>query len=132
MGMTIEDSIHKLDFSIGAYQKLIDENVSNGEVVGTGVRGTWTASTPLNKVYSDMIEALQTAKDTMRKYQQLQADYENRLKADMVAMLEELKEEFEKLYPNPELSTYYAAIDDCSNLTQQKIDKLKEVSEDNK
>ncbi len=72
MGKSIEDCIHKLDFSIGAYQKLIDENVSNGEVVGTGVRGTWTASTPLNKAYSDMIEALQTAKKTMRKYQKIQ------------------------------------------------------------
>lgn len=71
MGMTIDDCVHKLDFSIGAYQKLIDENVSNGEIVGTGVRGTWTASTSLNKAYSDMIEALQTAKDTMRKYQQI-------------------------------------------------------------
>lgn len=71
MGMTIDNCIHKLDFSIGAYQKLIDENVSNGEVVGTGVRGTWIASTPLNKAYSDMIEALQTAKDTMRKYQKI-------------------------------------------------------------
>ena len=72
MGMSIEDCIHKLDFSIGAYQKLIDENVSNGEVVGTGVRGTWTASTPLTKAYSDMIEALQTAKEIMHKYQQIE------------------------------------------------------------
>lgn len=75
MGMTIDDCIHKLDFSIGAYQKLIDENVANGEVVGTGVRGTWTASTPLNKAYSDMIEALQTAKGTMRKYQKIEDIY---------------------------------------------------------
>lgn len=72
MGMAIDDCIHKLDFSIGAYQKLIDENVSSGEVVGTGVRGTWTASTALNKAYSDMIEALQIAKDTVRKYQKLE------------------------------------------------------------
>lgn len=76
MGMTIEDCIHKLDFSIGAYKKLIDENVSNGEVVGTGVRGTWTASTPLNKAYSDMIEALHTAKDTMHKYQKIEELYD--------------------------------------------------------
>lgn len=75
METTIDDCIHKLDFSIGAYKKLIDENVSNGEVVGTGVRGTWTASTPLNKAYSDMIEALQTAKDTMRKYQKIEDIY---------------------------------------------------------
>jgi len=71
MRMTIDECIHKLDFSIGAYQKLIDENVSSGEVVGTGVRGTWTASTSLNKAYSDMIEALQTAKDTIRKNQKV-------------------------------------------------------------
>ena len=79
MGMTIEECIHKLDFSIGAYQKLIDENVSNGEVVGTGVRGTWTASTPLNKAYSDMIEALQIAKDAMRKYQKIEQIYSDYL-----------------------------------------------------
>ena len=98
MGMTIDDCIHKLDFSIGAYQKLIDENVSNGEVVGTGVRGTWTASTPLNKVYSNMIEALQIAKDTLRKYQMMQADYEARLRADMAAMLNEVKAEIMNVY----------------------------------
>ncbi len=72
MGMTIDDCIHKLDFSISAYQKLIDENVSKGEVVGTGVRGTWTASTPLNKAYSDMIEAFRTAKDALRQMEQKQ------------------------------------------------------------
>ncbi len=35
-------------------------------------------------------DCLDAAIDTMRKYQKMQADYENRLKADMVAMLEEL------------------------------------------
>ena len=70
--MTIDKVIHKLDFSISAYQKLIDEHVSDGEVVGTGVRGTWKANTPLNKSYQDMIDAFQFAKDTMRKYQQIQ------------------------------------------------------------
>lgn len=53
------------------------------------------------------------------------ADYEARLRADMVAMLEELREEFENLDPNYDCNTYYAAIRDCSNLTQQKIDALK-------
>lgn len=36
-------------------------------------------------------ETLDMAIDTMRKYQQLQADYENRIKADMAAMLEDLR-----------------------------------------
>lgn len=123
MGMTIEECIHKLDFSIGAYQKLIDENVSNGEVVGTGVRGTWTASTPLNKAYSDMIEALQTAKDTMRKYRLMQADYENRLKADLVAILEELDLQID------ESAAYNLEVAKVQWLIREKINALKAESE---
>lgn len=54
------------------------------------------------------------------------ADYENRLRADMVAMLEELKEEFK------ELKSYGSAdgqdlvmLADIGILFQQKIDKIK-------
>ena len=124
MGMTIDDCIHKLDFSIGAYQKLIDENVSNGEVVGTGVRGTWTASTPLNKVYSNMIEALQIAKDTLRKYQMMQADYEARLRADMAAMLNEVKAEIMNVYACDNDSKFVRMT--CRDIIQEKINSLKE------
>jgi hypothetical protein len=133
MGMTIEDCIHKLDFIIGAYQKLIDENVANGEVVGTGVRGTWTASTPLNKAYSNMIEALQIAKDTLRKHQMMQADYENRLKADMAAMLTEIQLEIEEKfndrpfsYNHHQRTEFYRDIDE---VIQQKINSLKEAKD---
>lgn len=59
----------------------------------------------------------------------LKDQYEARLKADMVAILTELQLEIEELYPNPELNTYYRAVDDCSNLIQQKIDALKAESE---
>ncbi|MBO4783983.1 MAG: hypothetical protein J5521_04500 [Lachnospiraceae bacterium] len=121
--MTIEECIHKLDFSIGAYQKLINENVANGEVVGTGVRGTWTANTPLNKAYSDMIEALQTAKDTMRKYRLMQADYENRLKADLVAILEELDLQID------ESAAYNLEVAKVQWLIREKINALKAESE---
>ncbi len=41
-------------------------------------------------------QAFDIATDTMRKYQKLQTDYENRLKADMVAMLTELQLEIEE------------------------------------
>lgn len=64
------------------------------------------------------IEAYDIAIDIMHKYQA-------KLKTEMLAILKELLKEFENLDPNPELSTYYAAIDDCSNLLQQKIDKMK-------
>ena len=44
-----------------AYQKLIDEKVDSGKLVGDGVRGEWKAETPLDEVYKDMIESLDIA-----------------------------------------------------------------------
>lgn len=89
MGMTIDACIQKLDYSIGAYQKLINENVSNGEIVGTGIRGTWTASTPLNKAYSDMIEALRISKDIISKYRQIeQIANDKNINGDLLRMSE--------------------------------------------
>jgi hypothetical protein len=57
----------------------------------------------------------------MRKYQQLQSDYENRLKADMVAMLTEIQLEIEELDTPNNGSAYM----DCVEIIQQKIDALK-------
>ncbi|MBQ7428361.1 hypothetical protein [Butyrivibrio sp.] len=55
------------------------------------------------------------------------ADYENRLKADMVAMLTEIQLEIEemKMQSLTEKEIWNNAIGVCSNLVQQKIDKLK-------
>jgi len=56
------------------------------------------------------------------------ADYENRLKADMVAMLEELQLEIEEL-DNPldyDFEGYNQCAVDCEKLIQQKISSLKE------
>lgn len=67
--------------------------------------------------------------DTMRKYQQLQADYEARLKADMVAILKELQLEIEEL-EKPHCHNASHA-DGCvskwrvEGLIQQKINALK-------
>ena len=76
-------------------------------------------------------QAFDIAIDTMRKYQQLQADYENRLKADMEAMLEELKAEI------LELKSYESAdgqdlimLADIGILFQDKITALKEQNND--
>ena len=78
--------------------------------------------------------SLETAIDTMRKYQQFQSDYENRLKADMVAMLTEIQLEIEEM-ENP----YTTRVSGCAqggfergaresqNLIQQKINSLKEA-----
>lgn len=56
----------------------------------------------------------------------IKANYLARLKTEKIAILKELLEEFENLDPNYDCNTYYAALCDCSNLLQQKIDKLRE------
>lgn len=57
----------------------------------------------------------------MRKYQKLRADYENRLKADMVAMLDELDLELYEQYEDTDL----IKVKYFRQSIQQKIDKLK-------
>lgn len=59
--MTREEAKHKLDFMKKAYQKLIDEKVDSGKLVGDGVSGEWKAETPLDETYKSMIDALEMA-----------------------------------------------------------------------
>ena len=62
------------------------------------------------------------------------ADYENRLKADMVAMLTDLQLEIEEL-DNPldyDFEGYNQCAVDCEKLILQKIDVLKAGMEDKK
>ncbi len=56
------------------------------------------------------------------------ADYEARLKADMVAMLTDIQLEIEEL-DTPNNNGAYM---ECSEIIQQKIDALREVVEDGK
>lgn len=61
------------------------------------------------------------------------ADYENRLKADMVAMLTDIQLEIEELDLKDSVPDYQKGADETreyiTDLLQQKIDKLEEVSE---
>ena len=52
------------------------------------------------------------------------ADYENRLKADLVAMLTEIQLEMESLRFGQPLRKY--VVDECLDVIQQKINSLKE------
>lgn len=52
------------------------------------------------------------------------ADYENRLKADLVAMLTEIQLEIEELWDND--PSYIEGVHDSEMVIQQKINKLKE------
>lgn len=68
--MTKEEALHKLEYMRDAYQKLIDENISEGEFVGDGVTGTWKADTPLNEVYREHVEALDMAISAIKKQEE--------------------------------------------------------------
>ena len=67
--------------------------------------------------------------DRLHKYQMMQADYDTRLKADMVAMLTEIQLEIEDLYPEHqctgELTGFADAIETITPIIQQKINALK-------
>lgn len=54
--------------------------------------------------------------------------YENRLKADMVAMLTEIQLEFEELEPEYDCNSYSCGIADCYRTIQEKITSLKEAT----
>lgn len=72
-------------------------------------------------------EFIETSIETMRKYQMFQAKYAERLRADMVAMLEDLRLDFQEaelagVLDNKEL----IFADEVDDLVQQKINNLKE------
>ena len=109
MGMTIAEPIQTLEY-------LRDS-------------GVFPFNTKKGVLYT--AESIDVAIDTMRKYQQLQADYENRLKADLKAILVELQLEIEEQrQDNPEFNIwkdgYNTANDIDCVIIQQKINSLKE------
>ena len=127
--MTHEEVVKKLDFLIRSYQNLIDNQVSEGEIVGPGVKGTWKTDAPIIESYQNMIEALTLAKLAIKQYQMLKLDYNARLKDDMAAMLTELQLEIEDLYPehqcSGELTGFADAIETITPIIQQKINALR-------
>ena len=73
--------------------------------------------------------ALLFAVDAMRQYQLMQADYENRLKADMVAMLTDIQLEIEESENCGR--AFHLGLQMASDLIQQKINAIKENEDGN-
>lgn len=94
MGMTIDNSIRLLEGYL-EWQKL-------HKMDGTGID-----------------EATRNLIDVVRKYQMMQADYENRLKADMVIMLEDLDLQID------ELAAYNLEAAKVQRLIRDKINVLR-------
>lgn len=103
MGMSIDNSIHLLEDYL-EWQKL-------HKMDGTGID-----------------EATRNLIDAARKYQIMQAEYETRLRADMVAMLEELKEQLREMHEDSFETEHYDeayGISVSMDEIQQKINALK-------
>lgn len=105
MGMTFEESLNNLIELQKDYQQFHND--------------VWHDP----KEYGITAESLRIGIDTMRKYQQLQADYEARLKADMVAMLTEIQLEIEESENCGK--AFHLGLQMASNIIQQKINALK-------
>ncbi len=129
MGMSIERAqsiIQSARRNITNFQEVnINKQEKTEMLIDKSINGIEKRILPIYDNYADH-EALVTAIDTMHKYQQLQADYETRLKADMVAMLTDIQLEIE------ELKSYESAdgqdlvmLADIGILFQQKINTLK-------
>lgn len=77
-------------------------------------------------------EFIETSLETMRKYQKFQDQslslYMERLKADMVAILEDLKQDFiaEAYGIEMDCTDYVVNVADIDKVIQQKINALKE------
>lgn len=84
---------------------------------------------------SELSQALCIAFLTMQNYQLLKICYNDRLKADMVAMLEEIKEQLREMHDDLfELANFAKAdgVSDSMDVIKKKINKLKENKVANK
>ena len=91
-----------------------------------GLRETYVIC---RSVYAyDRKKYIDGAIDRLNKYQMMKADYENRLRADMVAMLEDLDLQIDEFDPGCGWDGYIKKID-LHELIQQKINELKVVED---
>lgn len=118
MGMTIDKVIKKLLW----FEDYNEDTYCGGDRIQDKY-GDW-----YYKVNEDDFEAFREAAGYLKKYQQLQADYENRLKADMATMMEDLKQDFisEAYGIEMDCTDYVVNVADIDKIIQQKINSLKE------
>ena len=107
--MTIDTIIKDCEQSINQNELFIKAHQANMEIGEI-------------KEYQYYIERDKLTIDTMRKYQQLQADYEARLKADLEAILVELQLEIEESENCGK--AFHLGLQMASNIIQQKINEV--------
>ena len=110
-----------------------DEYMSKEEIVET-LKSMTFGKESFERFSSKERDAINKAICTIEKYQKMQTDYNARLKANMVAMLENLQIEFEEYEPKWAENEEQAVAsnrtwDDFDDIIQQKIDKIKVESD---
>jgi len=123
MGMTIEQAEKLLD-DLATQEELLCKRADDAS--GYTRSGNESIRTSNAKTHEQHVKEYRQILRYLAEYRLMQADYENRLKADMVAMLTEIQLEIEGL----EVPLLYLAEDyeggvlDCKKIIQQKINAL--------
>jgi hypothetical protein len=130
MGMTNDDSVkQKLLDSLAEEPTMVIATAyayaKNYALCGTDITKAWTTAVEQVSIMEEV-----SKKAWVEAYDSFKADYENRLKADMVAMLTELRIKIEEQRQNnPEFNVwkdgYNTANDIDCVIIQQKINALK-------
>lgn len=98
--MNRKEAIRKLEYSKKAYQRLIDEKVDSGKLIGKDVRGEWKADTPLDEAYKSMIDALEMAIKAL-KQEPCEDAISRQAVLDMMQMRMSGKELYKAVYDLP-------------------------------
>lgn len=132
MGMTIEQAEKLLD-SLATQEELLCKRADDAS--GYTRSGNESIRTSNAKTYEQHAKEYRQILRYLAEYRLMQADYETRLKADMVAMLTDIQLEIEEnSYPENVYGDEYGideviSTDEIYQFIQQKIDALKAESE---
>lgn len=124
MGITIEQAEKLLD-DLATQEELLCKRADDAS--GYTRSGNESIRTSYAKTHEQHAKEYRQILRYLAEYRLMRADYENRLKADMVAMLEDLRLDFQEaelagVLDNKEL----IFADEVDDLVQQKINSLKE------
>ena len=125
MGMTIEQAETFLD-DLATQEEYLCKRADDAS--GYTRSGNESIRTSNAKTHEQHAKEYRQILRYLAEYRLMQAEYESRLKADMVAILTEIQLEIEemKMKSLTEKEIWNNAIGVCSEIIQQKINALKE------
>ena len=124
MGMTIEQAEKLLD-DLATLEEFICKRADDAS--GYTRSGNESIRTSNAKTHEQHAKEYRQILRYLAEYRLMQADYENRLKADMVAMLEEIKEQLREMHEDFFETEHFDeayGVSDSMDVIQQKINDL--------